>query len=85
MKFSLETSNQRLAPEIQGTLSILSGVLLLSVSLLFWFGAGACSLWNFSSTGQASNPCPLQWKHGVLTSRPPWKSDKLFFHDVSMC
>ena len=30
------------------------------------------SMWNFPN--QESNPHPLQWKHGVLPTRPPGKS-----------
>ena len=31
---------------------------------------------NLKFLDQGSNPCPLQWKHGVLTTGPPGKSHK---------
>ena len=34
------------------------------------------SLRDLSSPDQGSNPCPLQWKHRVLTTGPPGKSRK---------
>lgn len=38
--------------------------------------AGLVSLWRVGSLfpDQVSNPSPLCWKHGVLTTRPPEKS-----------
>jgi len=34
------------------------------------------SMWDFISKflNQRSNPCPLTWKHEVLTTGPPGKS-----------
>ena len=29
-----------------------------------------------------SNPCPLQWKHGVLPTGPPGKSQELVFYSL---
>ena len=39
----------------------------------FSFFVTPYSMQNFSSQGL--NPCPLQWKSGVLTSGPPGKSE----------
>ena len=34
-----------------------------------------CGMQNFPDQG--SNPCPLHWKGGILTTGPPAKSNKL--------
>ena len=38
------------------------------------FLAVPCSLQDLKFPKQGSNPCPLQWKHRVLTTGPPGKS-----------
>ena len=40
----------------------------------FFVLAMLCSLWDLSCPNQGSNPSPLQWKRGVLTTGPPGKS-----------
>ena len=42
-------------------------------NLIFWL-----TMWHVGSQfpHQGSNPHPLQWKHGVLTTEPPEKSQK---------
>lgn len=35
-----------------------------------FLGSTPCSVWDLSSPNQGSNPCPLQWKVGVLTTAP---------------
>ena len=44
-----------------------------------YFLATSRSTWALSSD-QGSNPCPLQWKCGVLTTGPPGKSQVLAFY-----
>ena len=41
---------------------------------VFFRGGGAtpCGMWNFPDQGL--NPCPLQWKRGILTTGTPGKS-----------
>ena len=39
--------------------------------LFFW---PRCAVCRILAPQIASNPCPLRWKHGVLTTRPPGKS-----------
>ena len=50
-------------------------------SFLFLFLAAPCSVRNFPSQGL--NPCPLHWKHGVLTTGPPGKSSLWSFNSQS--
>ena len=50
-------------------------VLFLSSSI-FWCTAGHV---GSQFPDQGSNPCPLQWKHRTLTSRPPGKPSMFFF------
>ena len=40
---------------------------------LLWLSHVACGLHD-----QGSNPCPLHWKHGLLTTGPPGKSPAYF-------
>ena len=44
-----------------------------SINFLFFFG---CTVWHVGSyfPDQGLNPRPLHWKHGVLTTGPPGKS-----------
>ena len=39
-----------------------------------FFLAVLFGMWDLSFPNQGSNPCPLQWEHGVLTTGPPGKS-----------
>ena len=43
--------------------------------LLLWSCLNACTI---LIPDQGSNPCPLQWKGGVLISRLPWKFLRFF-------
>ena len=36
-------------------------------------------MWDLSSPNRGSNPYPLRWKHGVLTTGPPVKSQNQHF------
>ena len=47
----------------------------------FFFLFLPCHAWHVGSyfPDQGSNPCPLQWKYGTLTSRPPGKPSMFFF------
>ena len=47
-------------------------------TIFFSFLATPLGMWNFPDQG--SNPCPLQWKHGVLTTGPPGKSTKYYYY-----
>ena len=47
----------------------------------FFFFAALHSFQNFP--GQWSNPCPLQWKCGILTTGPPAKSLHFFWISLS--
>ena len=38
--------------------------------MTFWEEATPCSMWDLSFPNQGSNPCPLQWRVGVLTTWP---------------
>ena len=40
--------------------------------------------WNQFSD-QGSNPCPLRWEHGVLTTVPPGKSLRYYFKQQLVC
>ena len=55
-------------------------------SLLFFGGWGAvsCGMRDLSSwtRDQGSNPRPLQWKHGVLTTELPGNSQHWIFQDA---
>ena len=42
---------------------------------VFWLRRSACRI-----SWPGSNPCPLQWKHGVLTTASPGKSLSLFVY-----
>ena len=44
----------------------------------FFFLAAPRGVWDLSSLIRDQTRCPLQWKHGVLTTGPPGKS-LLFF------
>ena len=46
-------------------------------SFSYLFLATLCSTWNFSN--HESNPCPLQWKRGILTTGPPEKLLNYFY------
>ena len=48
--------------------------------LFFFFGRIALHVGPYFPD-QGSNPCALQWKHGVLTTGPPGKSQSLPFID----
>ena len=48
--------------------------------LLLLFLAMPCSMRNFPTQGL--NPCPLHWKHGVLTTEPPGKSGRGVMKDL---
>ena len=52
--------------------------------LLFFFSllVLTCGMWDLSSH-QGSNPCPLKWQHGVLTTGPPGNSHDLAFQTTS--
>ena len=45
----------------------------------FFFPAPPHGMWNFPDEG--SNPRPLQWKCGILTTGRPGKSHLLFLKD----
>ena len=47
--------------------------------LFFFFHCAACSF-----PDQGSNLCPLQWKHGVLTTGPPGNSLSSSFHKLPL-
>ena len=49
--------------------------LLLFFVCLFIFGSTVHGMWHAGSyfSDQGSNPCPLQWKNGVLTTGRPRK------------
>ena len=63
-----------LQPTLHGT------KLLFSLSYLFL--ATLRSMWNFSD--HESNPRPLQWKHGILTTGPPEKLLNYFYTCTSL-
>ena len=48
--------------------------ILAFIVFFFWPCQGACS--HVGSPHQGSNPCPLHWEHGALTTGLPGK----FFH-----
>ena len=50
---------------------------------VFWPHCVACG--NLSSPDQGSNPWPLHWKHGVLTTEPPVKSPETVLFDRQPC
>ena len=60
-----------------------SKLLVTTTSLLLLFLAPAHSRWD-KFPDQESNPCLLQWKHGVLTTGPPRKSLFLLLKKPSM-
>ena len=33
-----------------------------------------CGMWDLSSPARDQDPCILEWKPGVLTTRQPWES-----------
>ena len=43
-------------------------------SFVLFFSAALPSIWGLKFPDQGLNPCPLQWKHDVLTTEPPGKS-----------
>ena len=45
-----------------------------STSSVPFFSLAPCGLWDLKVPNQGSNPCPLQWKRGVLTTGPPEES-----------
>ena len=45
----------------------------------FAFLAVLRGTWDLSFPTKRSNPCPLQWKHRILTTGPPGKSSKVYF------
>ena len=45
-------------------------------NLFFFFGVVTCGI---LVTWPGMNLCPLQWKHGVLTTGPPRKSPDIYF------
>ena len=49
----------------------------LFLKFIYLFMATPRSTQNFPNQG--SNPCPLHWKRGVLTTGPPGKSTNHFF------
>ena len=51
---------------------------------LFFFGL---TMWHTGSQfpSQGSNPCPVQWKRGVLTTVPPEKSQRLITKIKNFC
>ena len=49
-----------------------SWVLLIPLRLIYFFSVAPHGMQN--SPDQISNPCPLQWKYGVLTTGPPRNS-----------
>ena len=44
-----------------------------SLGIFFFFGHAARHMGS-QFPDQGLNPCPLHWEHGVLTARPPEKS-----------
>lgn len=51
----------------------------MDAPFFFFLLAALCSVWNFPDQGgQGSNPCPMQWKLGILTPGPPGKSAATF-------
>ena len=46
-------------------------VVFLLVVLFVCLFAAATRMQDPQFPNQGSNPCPLQWKHGVLTNGPP--------------
>ena len=60
------------------TLLLLLLLLLLFYLFIYFFG---CTVRHLGShfPDQGLNPCPVQWKHGVLTTGPPGKSSTILF------
>ena len=52
---------------------------LMQSVFCFYFFAALLGMWNFPDQGP--NPCPLQWKCGVLTTGPPGKSYTSVFYN----
>ena len=50
-------------------------------SFFFFFFLAACGI---SVPWPGVDPCPLHWKHGVLTTGPPGKSSKYFWERVHL-
>ena len=62
--------------ENKAIINTLVFILLESVLMFFLFIFGHI-IWHARSQFQESNPGPLQWKCGVLTTGPPGKSNDL--------
>ena len=48
-----------------------------------WWRLGGGFFFSATSWHAGPNPCPLQWKHGVLTTGPPGNSPGCVFKVVS--
>ena len=61
-------------------LAIVNNPAVIHISFLpFFFFRRAARLVGSQFPDQGSNPCPLQWKHGVLTTGPPGNSLHISF------
>ena len=51
----------------------------LCLFFFFCHASGHAGMQDLSSPYQGWNPCPLQWKCGVITTGPTWKSRTLSY------
>ena len=55
------------------------------MDLLFYLFGPPAQLVESKFPNQGLNPCPLQWKPGVLTTGPPGKSPETFRDSRAVC
>jgi len=73
LAFFLTHSPASVHGHIDGCCSLFIVLIHLFLFFLLWLSHVACGLHD-----QGSNPCPLHWKHGLLTTGPPGKSPAYF-------
>ena len=54
------------------------------IVIFFFFLAALYDMWEFSSSARELNPCPLQWKHRILTTGPPGKSQDIMMFILAL-
>ena len=56
-------------------------IIFYFISFIFWPCQVTCEI---LVPYQGSNPCPLKWQYGVLTTGPPGKTPRLSLKDILM-